>query len=506
MGRDHLHFRPRRLRGTVPRRCHLGQIPPAGYHRDSGNLPADSRISSLFGGPPRRCRPAEPHLSIERKRFGIHHALKARSLPALHHEPTPLNNLSLLDHPGHETLTMEPPPTDLTGDGFDVPRLLGELEGEAPGPTLIIVGGLHGNEPAGILGLQAFFRRAQETGLTLPRGRMVGLAGNRRALQVRQRFLSDDLNRHWVPERVEALRQSDAPLEQEDAELRELDATLQEVQKRASPGFPIYLLDIHTTSGTGGAFATLEDSLPNRRFAFAIPVPVILGLEEELSGTLTSYWSDQGLVTCGFEAGQHDEPEAEERAHTAIWITLAAAQIVPEDRPEVVAAEKRLAKEHAHLPHVLEVLYRHHITPEDQFRMDLGYINFQPIDRGQALAQDRSGVVRNPLRGRILMPLYQTLGADGFFVVRKVHPMWLELSSLLRRRNIERYVHLLPGVRRHPETKGVFIADRRYARFLALEVFHLLGFRRIGDAKGRYLIMARRPDDPEPRLPNESDL
>ena len=370
--------------------------------------------------------------------------------------------------------------------------------GSTPGPTLIVVGAVHGNEPAGVLGLQRFFQHVEATGMKLAHGQIVAFTGNRKALAVRKRFLDQDLNRHWAPERVERLRGTRDPLSGEDEELRELDVEISAVCRDAHPNYPVFLLDIHTTSGTGGAFANLEDSLPNRDFAFALPVPVVLGLEEELSGTLTSYWNGEGLITTGFEAGQHDEPEAVERANAAVWIALTATGLLDEDCEEVQAAQRRLDEEHRHLPHVLEVRYRHAIRPEDAFAMDPGYVNFEPVEAAQPLATDHRGRVMAPQAGRILMPLYQKLGADGFFIVRRVHRRWLELSAVLRRLRLERFLHWLPGVRRHPEGGGRFIADRRFARWLALELFHLLGFRRDGEADSRFLVMSRRRYDLEP--------
>jgi succinylglutamate desuccinylase len=49
-----------------------------------------------------------------------------------------------------------------------------------------------------------------------------------------------------------------------------------------------------------------------------------------------------------------------------------------------------------------------------------GYANFQPIRRGEHLADDASGPVLAPEDGLILMPLYQSLGTDGFFLVQEV--------------------------------------------------------------------------------------
>ena len=55
------------------------------------------------------------------------------------------------------------------------------------------------------------------------------------------------------------------------------------------------------------------------------------------------------------------------------------------------------------------------------------------VARGEVLAFDRGGPVVAPMTGRLLMPLYQQQGSDGFFVVRDVRRPWLVASSVLRR-------------------------------------------------------------------------
>jgi hypothetical protein len=62
---------------------------------------------------------------------------------------------------------------------------------------------------------------------------------------------------------------------------------------------------------------------------------------------------------------------------------------------------------------------------------------------------------------------------------------------------MERIVHWLPGVRCKPGAEDVFIIDRRVARWYALELLHLLGFRRHGQA-GRYVEVSRRPRQETP--------
>ena len=379
--------------------------------------------------------------------------------------------------------------------GIEVPRVLGRLEGRKPGPTLILVAGLHGNEPAGVLALQRLFATLAADPRGLDRGRAVALAGNLKALAARRRYLVHDLNRYWDRARVARLRRSAEPLTDEDEELRDLDREIERA-RRAADG-TVYLLDLHTTSGPRLPFATLDDNLPNRELALEFPVPVVLGLEEELADTLTTYVETLGMVTAGFEAGQHDDPESIERAEAAIWIALEACHLVRRgSREEAARARRDLARAAGSLPHVVEVRHRHPVSTGDWFRMDPGWANFQPVARGQSLAVDRNGPITAPFDGMMLMPLYQDQGADGFFVVQRVRPFWLRLSAAVRHLRVDRLLPLLPGVERDLRHADAFVVDRHTARWLARQLFHLLGYRRLGPSGERYLTMARRSYDP----------
>lgn len=404
-----------------------------------------------------------------------------------------------IESPARLPRTAQPPQTDRPPVPEHLlrlargPRILGELRGAEEGPTLICVGSVHGNEPAGAIALDRFFRRLAERPIDGVRGRMVAMVGNRQALAEGRRYLHQDLNRFWTAERAERLRHRNEPLETEARELRELDRELRRVMADVSG--TLYLLDIHTTSGQGPAFANLDDTLPNRRFALEFPVPLVVGIEEELAGTLTAYLFDQGAVTLGYEAGQHQDPESVDRAEASIWIALEATGMIERGRlEEVAAARQLLAANRGELPGVVEVLYRHLVEAGDEFLMLPGFRNFEPVGAGQVLARDHRGDIPAAFDGRVLMPLYQAQGEDGFFLVRPIRPLWLKLSEYLRRFRLERYLHWLPGVRPNPARRESFTIDRRWARWYALEIFHLLGFRRHGEV-GRYLIMTRRSHD-----------
>src|SRR5260221_9778991 len=79
-------------------------------------------------------------------------------------------------------------------------RLIGRARGEAPGPSLIVVGGIHGNEPAGVDAALRVLDRLGRDQVQL-RGEFLALRGNVRALAEKRRYLARDLNRQWAPER-----------------------------------------------------------------------------------------------------------------------------------------------------------------------------------------------------------------------------------------------------------------------------------------------------------------
>jgi hypothetical protein len=230
----------------------------------------------------------------------------------------------------------------------------------------------------------------------------------------------------------------------------------------------------------------------NRAFAQKFPVTILLGIEEQLEGTLLEYLNNLGAVTLGYEGGQH-YAESTVAVHEAlVWRALVNAGVV-EDTEDLKRFDSVLLKA-TERPKILEVRYRHAITEEDEFEMLPGFNNFDPIARGQHLANDRNGAVAATEKGLILMPLYQKLGEDGYFIGREIAPFWIWLSGLLRRLRVGSLMPTLPGVARSEKDPDTLEIDTRIARFFPLQIFHLLGFRKLRwhDQK---LVVSRRKFD-----------
>ncbi|HEY3041562.1 MAG TPA: succinylglutamate desuccinylase/aspartoacylase family protein [Pyrinomonadaceae bacterium] len=385
-------------------------------------------------------------------------------------------------------------------------HVIASIRGSQTGPTLIILGSIHGNEPAGTRAALRVLSKLAELERCL-RGEVILLTGNTRALERKVRYIDTDLNRLWTSANIQTIKSGGAvhPKVSEAFEQRELLAELEGAFARARA--EIFFVDLHTTSAPGKPFATVGDTLRNRRFALNFPVTIVLGLEEQLDGTLLECVNNLGVITMGLEAGQHDAASSTNNHEAVIWIaTVTTGNLRRQDVPE-------LNKQVALLAHaaggrrVVEVRHRHAISPADEFKMEPGFTNFQPVRRGQLLAHDRKGEITARETGLVLLPLYQGLGDDGFFLGREVRKFWLSLSALLRRMKIGNFVHLLPGVRRDPLNENFLIVNTRIARILPLQIFHLLGLRRRRWV-GNHLVVSRRAFDlqgpPESKPPQRS--
>jgi len=370
-------------------------------------------------------------------------------------------------------------------------RIIGRHVGSLPGPTLIVCGAVHGNEPAGAIAARKVSDALDLLSLPL-RGEWMAITGNVAALRQEKRFLAFDLNRCWTEPEIRAMLlrdpAADAP---EQVEQRELIDLLGEAAERARGD--LVLFDLHTTSGESPPFLVLSDTLRNRDIAAGMPGTVILGLEEAIDGTLLEYISQIGHRAVVVESGQHAATSAIEFHESYIWVGMAAAGMLdPADVPGYGEHRKRLMKAGRGSPRVVEVLERHPVDPEDAFVMLPGFKSFQRIDRHMHLAHDRSGPILAPRDGMLLMPLYQSQGSDGFFVVRRVHRFWLKLSRILRTLRLGWVLPLLPGVRRDPDRPDALRVNARVARFYAVQIFHLFGYRR-RRREGDVHVFTRRP-------------
>lgn len=302
-------------------------------------------------------------------------------------------------------------------------KIIGHWHG-GHGPLLLVIGAAHGNEYAGVKALELLFEMMDREPDINPSfqffGGLLGVIGNLDAYKIGQRYIAKDLNRSWNKQHIEILKNTNPEkLEFEDKELREIVDILDIYMKKFIYNHVI-LLDLHSTSSASTVFTIASNEQQSIELAKSMNAPVVLGLTDLLPDTSLHYFNaqnfDASTVGLGFEAGHHDDPESIHRSIAAIINLMRSAKMI---RPEDVSLRHDLIllNQKKITPSVLKVIYRHYIDDPKLWKMNGIYNNFQNISKGEMIATYDNQPIYSPHSGKILMPLYQAQGNDGFFIV-----------------------------------------------------------------------------------------
>ncbi|UTW60993.1 succinylglutamate desuccinylase/aspartoacylase family protein [bacterium SCSIO 12741] len=368
-------------------------------------------------------------------------------------------------------------------------RIIGHIQGKKPGPTLLFFGGIHGNEPSGVLALQTVLKELQNSSIEFA-GNSYAIAGNLWALQQNVRYDKEDLNRLWTAENIAHIERGDWPMINNDRkELVDIYRLIQSILEQEEG--PFYFIDLHTTSSETIPFITINDSLLNRKFTGEFPVPVILGIEEYLDGPLLSYINELGYVAFAFEAGKHEDPVSVERHKAFVYLSMVRAGFLEEKDIDFRHYFELLAGVSVGSRNMYEIFFRYWIQDDEQFTMQPGFVNFQRISKGTLLAQSNGQPIHASYSARVFMPLYQSQGRDGFFAIRPIPALFLKASIYLRKFKFDQFLTWLPGIRWSNDKKDTLIVNKRITRFLAREIFHLLGYRSRRRDRDHWIMSAR---------------
>ena len=296
--------------------------------------------------------------------------------------------------------------------------MLGRVEADEHGPLVVLVGGMHGNEPAGVTAIRRCFGQLAGAGPgAVAKGRLLGLLGNPEAFRRGVRQVDEDLNRAFVSERVARAVGEGGAETVEGAFAKTLYALLREEVAAYRPT-EVVVLDLHTTSADGGDFVVLGDGPGSEALTRDLGVPVVLGLTDVLTGTLCGYLNAErlGVPTRAFayEAGAHDGSESPGRAFALVAALLERIGLVEAGVLDCRGVD--LDAEPGRPP-LTRVVFRLAIEPGSAFVMMPGFRNFDAVQAGQVVAVLDGESVALERGGYMLMPLYQGEGRDGFFLV-----------------------------------------------------------------------------------------
>ncbi|HMP28893.1 MAG TPA: succinylglutamate desuccinylase/aspartoacylase family protein [Saprospiraceae bacterium] len=300
-----------------------------------------------------------------------------------------------------------------------IERLIADYKGQKEGPLLIVVGGLHGNEMAGIHAIKQLYKMLLEENYKdasfLYKGRFVGIVGNITALLQKKRLLDLDLNRIWLE------NHNDIAFSSEYKEMIAMQKMIYAFVNDHPKDHPIYIMDLHTTSSPRGIFAVCTNTEQSKNVTGRLHCPVIVNMTDQLHGSMIQYYAthsidERTIVSFAFEGGQHDDGASTSRLIAAMVNCMRSiGAVLPEN---VESHHDKVLREYAHgLPKYCKITYIHQIEDGRLWKMKPGYYGFQEVHKGEVVAKYNGQEVKIPHDGLILMPLYQENGKEGFFIV-----------------------------------------------------------------------------------------
>ncbi|MCX8098122.1 MAG: succinylglutamate desuccinylase/aspartoacylase family protein [Casimicrobiaceae bacterium] len=287
------------------------------------------------------------------------------------------------------------------------------LTAPRPGPRLIVLGAVHGNERAGTLALKRLAAEFECGERVLKRGRLTLVPiTNPKAYAQNTRNGDRNLNRR--------LRPTALPLEFEDhvanwlcALLAEHDGLL-DLHSFMAPGEPFALVGSETELDgvtpfrhaerevalaqrlgvrrcVDGWLSTYERGVARRR-ARPLPGAPAATLDAEYAIGTTEYMRALGGWAITLECGQHEDPRAPEVGYQALLNLLAELEMIEAPKPVPQPLEG---------VRLVDVIDRH--DPQDVFVRE--WKSFDPLRAGEPIARRASGeLLTAPADGWIVFP------------------------------------------------------------------------------------------------------
>lgn len=270
------------------------------------------------------------------------------------------------------------------------------FEGADPGPNLLVLGAIHGNEVCGPKAMARLIAEFETGERTLARGRLTLIpVCNPRAHERGTRFIDADLNRVFLPK--------NEPGTYEDRLVAEIAAQMRQADA---------ILDIHSAHCATAPFSFLDyTDQPTVDFTLS------LGLAHVVTGWVDAYRETPDLnagdtqrlahlynVPCALiECGQHEDETARHVAYDAIlraarYMTLLEGAQGPAPVPDIVQMRK---------------VYRR--APGAHLVED--FANFTPVREGQVLARTETGepLITAPFDGFMILPKREAAAGKEWF-------------------------------------------------------------------------------------------
>lgn len=295
-----------------------------------------------------------------------------------------------------------------------------QFAGLSPGPRLIVLGGVHGNEVCGTLALRRLLGEFERGDRAVTRGLLTLVpAANPLAVARGTREGERNLNRRLVP-RADPVDYEDHVANVLCPMLAAHDVLL-DLHSFHTAGRPFAMIGPPDNAGALEPFAHAD---AETRLAMHLgPTRLVEGwLETYAKGVerrgpgadpsygvgTTEYMRSQGGYGITLECGQHEDPQAPDVAYHAVVQTLALLGLTG-DTPAPPAPAFQLLD-------LVDVVDRQH--PDDRFVRD--WCSFDPVSAGEPIGIRHDGtVVAAPVDGHVVFPNPRaTPGAEWFYFAR----------------------------------------------------------------------------------------
>ena len=279
--------------------------------------------------------------------------------------------------------------------------------------TIIFIAGLHGNETSGVVALRSFFQEIQTSNIKIE-GSVIGLIGNLSALNKKTRYIDEDMNRIWTQSNLKNI--SNTSEKKEMLILKNLIEKIITLKSKQN----ICIIDLHNTSSPNGVFAIVNNQ-KEAQLASKIGIPVVTSLFTKVKGSLAAYYNNKKVMSIVFEGGTIGDPASIKNHEAGIWKILLEKKFInknsiPEKNLKNLKETQRFTKE---INGNYKVKYIHKLNKDDEFLMIPNIKNFDKINKGDVIGNDKNGQIKAPIDGYILMPLYQEKGEEGFYIITK---------------------------------------------------------------------------------------
>lgn len=265
-----------------------------------------------------------------------------------------------------------------------------EIKGKVPGPTSIIMGGVHGNEIAGVKTVENLIEN-----LTIESGKVYLAFGNPHAIKQNIRMTEKNLNRMFKP--IEELSVGETnSYEYKRAEL------LKTFLDQSSA-----LLDLHNSSNPESQpFIICESN--SKAITEYFPIQkIVSGFDDIEPGGTDYYMNKTGKIGICVECGFHGDPISNEIALKAAYIFL--------------TVRGHIKGEYTKNEHDYYRLYGLHVTKTSRFKVVKKFPDFTNIDKGELIAYDGDEEIRSPDKSIILFARDRdSIGEEAFLLGKKI--------------------------------------------------------------------------------------